>query len=70
MSYSNGTKVKWKWGSGWGTGKVTEVFTEDVEKTIAGTSVKRNASSDQPAYLIQQSDGDEVLKSHSEVEKA
>lgn len=31
-----GSKVEWKWGKGTGTGKVTESFTDDVEKTIEG----------------------------------
>lgn len=68
--YNEGTEVKWKWGSGYGNGKVKEVFTEKVTRTISGTEVTRDASSDQPAYMIQQADGDRVLKSHSEVEKA
>lgn len=29
----------------------------------------RNASEDEPAYLIEQEDGDEVLKSGSELKK-
>ena len=67
--YNVGTNVKWKWGNGWGQGKVTESFTEKVTRSISGTEVTRNASDDEPAYLIQQEDGDRVLKSHSEVEK-
>ena len=68
--YSKGTKVEWSWGNGTGTGKITEVFTSDVTRTIKGTEVTRNASADEPAYLIEQDDGDKVLKSHSEVSKA
>jgi hypothetical protein len=37
-----GTKVKWKWGSGWGNGKVTERFTEKVTRTIKGSEVTRS----------------------------
>lgn len=68
MSFSIGQNVKWKWGNGWGEGKVDEQFTEDVERTIEGTEVKRNASPDDPAYLIKQDDGSRVLKSHGEIE--
>ena len=68
--YSEGTKLEWDWGNGTGTGTVKEVFTDDVERTIDGSKVKRNASSDEPAYLLEQEDGDQVLKSHSEVRKA
>ncbi len=63
-----GTKVKWNWGNGTGQGKVSESFTEKVTRTISGTEVTRNATEDEPAYLIQQEDGAQVLKSHSEVE--
>ena len=68
--YNEGTKVQWEWGNGTGTGTITERFTDDVTRTIKGTEVTRNASADAPAYLIAQDDGDEVLKSHSEVTKA
>lgn len=68
--FAKGTKVEWKWGKGTGTGKVAESFTEDVERTIKGEKIKRKASSDEPAYLIEQEDGGKVLKSHSELEKA
>ena len=67
--YNVGTKVKWKWGTGWGHGQVEESFTEKVTRTIEGNQVTRNASEEEPAYLIEQDDGDRVLKSHSEVEK-
>jgi len=68
--YNKGEKLKWNWGNGTGTGKVKETFTEDVTRTIKGSEIKRKASNDDPAYLIEQDDGDEVLKSHSEVSKA
>ena len=67
--YNVGTKVKWKWGAGWASGKVEERFTDKVSRTIEGNKVTREASDDEPAYLIEQEDGDRVLKSHSEVEK-
>lgn len=63
-----GEKVKWKWGDGYGEGKITERFTEDVKRTIDGNEVTRNASEDEPAFLIEQADGDQVLKSQSEIQ--
>lgn len=69
MSISKGDCVAWDWGNGQGTGTVSKVYTSDVTVTIKGTEVKRNASDDCPAYLIKQDDGDEVLKSASEIEK-
>jgi hypothetical protein len=68
--FETGDKVKWKWGDGYGEGTVREVFTSDVTRTIKGTEVSRNASQESPAYLLQQDDGDEVLKGHSELEAA
>ncbi len=69
MSYDIhiGDKVEWNWGSGTGTGKVTERFTSKVTRTLKGSEVTRDASEDEPAYLIEQDDGDEVLKSASEL---
>ena len=68
--YETGTKVSWEWGSGSAEGEITERFTEEVTRTIKGNEVTRKASSDEPAYMIEQEDGDRVLKSHSEVSKA
>jgi hypothetical protein len=64
-----GSPVRWKWGSGWGEGKIAQRFTERVTRQINGASITRNASEAEPAYLIEQSDGDIVLKSHSEIER-
>ena len=68
--YKPGASVKWNWGEGIGQGKVTDVFTSKVTREIKGTEVTRNASDDEPAYLIEQDDGDQVLKAHSELERA
>lgn len=65
-----GTEVKWKWGDGTAKGEVQEVFHSDVERTINGNEVKREASQDSPAYLIKQDDGSRVLKSSDEVSRA
>ena len=69
-TYSEGTKVKWNWGNGEGTGKIQKSYTEKVTRTIEGNEVTRNADDDNPAYYIEQEDGGHVLKSHSELEKA
>ncbi|MBT8083866.1 MAG: DUF2945 domain-containing protein [Woeseia sp.] len=68
--YDVGEKVKWKWGDGFGEGEITERFTDTVKRTIDGTEVTRKASDDEPAYLVKQEDGDRVLKSHAELQKA
>lgn len=63
-----GDTVKWSWGDGSATGTVKQIYTSKVEKTIKGTEVTRNAVDDEPAYLIEQDDGDQALKSCTEVE--
>ncbi|WP_299291434.1 DUF2945 domain-containing protein [uncultured Mucilaginibacter sp.] len=64
-----GETVHWNYGKGEGEGKVEEIFTEPVEKKIKGTTVKRNASKEEPAALVKQENGNEVLKSESELKK-
>ncbi len=64
-----GDTVSWNWGSGTATGEVTERFTDDVTRTIEGTEVTRNATEDEPAYLIEQADGGRVLKTAGELTK-
>jgi hypothetical protein len=64
-----GTKVKWNWGSGSATGKVKETYTSKVTKVLKGSKVARNGEEGNKALLIEQEDGDEVLKSESEVER-
>lgn len=70
MSLATGDKVQWNWGNGTGTGTIKQIYTDAVTKTIKGTEVTRNATDDDPAYLIEQDDGDRVLKSGSEIEAA
>tara|TARA_Y100000296_G_scaffold54402_1_gene62375 strand:+ start:137 stop:361 length:225 start_codon:yes stop_codon:yes gene_type:complete len=68
--YAVNTEVEWEWGNGSATGNIREKFTSDVERTIKGSSVKREASDSDPAYLIEQDDGSKALKSHSEINKS
>jgi hypothetical protein len=70
MTYSEGTRVEWDWGNGTGSGKVVKKYTQKITLTIKGSEITRNASDDEPAYRIEQEDGDEVLKSESELRKA
>jgi hypothetical protein len=70
QKYRTGTSVEWKWGKGTGTGQIKQSFTDDVERTIESAVIKRKASKEEPAYLIEQQDGGKVLKSHSELTKS
>lgn len=66
-TFDKGDAVRWNWGQGQASGTVVEVFTDRVEKQIKGSTITRNADDDNPAYLIEQEDGDRVLKSQSEL---
>lgn len=69
-SFATNTKVKWSWGNGEATGKVREVHHKKFSKKIKGSEITRNGTEDNPAYLLEQEDGDEIIKLHSELEKA
>ncbi len=68
--FEKGDTVAWSWGTGTATGRVTEVFTSKVTRKIKGKAITREATAEEPAYLIRQEDGDQVLKSGSELHKA
>lgn len=69
-AYSVGDEVKWKWGAHSARGAVAAVHRRKITKIIKGADVTREASEDEPAYTIEQDDGGEVLKSHSELSRA
>jgi hypothetical protein len=50
--YAINTEVEWEWGNGNAIGNIREKFTSDVERSINGSSVKREASESDPAYLM------------------
>jgi hypothetical protein len=62
--------VQWNYGSGTAKGQIKESFKNKVTKTIKGSEVTRNATDEEPAYLVEQEDGDQVLKSESELSDA
>jgi hypothetical protein len=64
-----GDKVHWNWGKSEAEGVIEKKHEEPVEKKIKGTTVKRNASKDNPAYEIKMEKGKSVLKAESELEK-
>lgn len=65
-----GSVVSWKWGEGEAKGKVVETFAESVTKTIKGSEITRNGEKGNKALLIEQEDGDQVLKLESEVKSS
>lgn len=70
QKFQVGQYVNWNFGSGTAKGKIKESFKESVTRTIKGQEITRNATEDEPAYLIEQEDGDRVLKSESEISHA
>jgi hypothetical protein len=68
--FGTGQNVKWNWGTGEGAGKIKERFEREVERTLKGSKIKKKGSEDNPAYLIEQDDGDQVLKLGSELKEA
>ena len=69
-SVQNNQYVQWNWGNGTGKGQVAERFEREVTRTLQGSEITRNGDADNPAYLIRQEDGSEVLKLGSELEAA
>ena len=70
MTFSVGEKVAWDWGNGTGTGTIEKKYTQKITRKIKGSEVTRDASEDDPAFLIEQEDGDQVLKSETDLRKA
>jgi Hypervirulence associated proteins TUDOR domain len=67
--FKKGSKVQWKWLGRTIEGKVEEVFLEPVVKTIKGKRIKRNGSSEKPAYLVRSKADNLALKLESELQK-
>jgi len=67
-SFQKDQYVQWSWGNGTGKGQVKERFEREVTRKLQGSEVTKDGSEDNPAYLIKQEDGDEVLKLGSELE--
>jgi len=65
--FGKGTRVRWKWGKGTAEAKVVEAHTSRLVRTINGHEHVRNGSDDNPAYVLEQDDGQTVLKLHSEL---
>lgn len=62
-----GSNVKWEWGSGEAKGKVIDTYSEKITKTIKGSQITRVGEKGNKALLIEQEDGDKVLKLENEV---
>jgi hypothetical protein len=65
-----GTQVSWKYGTGTATGKIESVHKEPITRKLKGHDITRNGSTDDPALVIVQDNGDKVVKLQSEVKAA
>jgi hypothetical protein len=65
---SPGARVMWSRAGRTAEGVVRKVFTHRLERTMKGAIVTQEACKRDPAYLIEQDDGDTLLKSHSELQ--
>lgn len=65
--HAEGEHVRWKWGAGHAEGTVAERFERRVQRTIEGSTIVKNGSEQNPAYLVVQENGGKALKLHSEL---
>jgi hypothetical protein len=59
--------IGWKWMGRVISGIVEEVYYRPIEKEIKGKMIKRNGSSEKPAYLVKSSAGNYALKLQTEI---
>jgi len=69
-TFRKGQTVSWSWSGGTANGKIKDRYERKVTRKIKGSEITRNGDADNPAYLIKQEDGDEVLKLASELKPA
>lgn len=68
--FRKGQTVSWSWSGRTVTGKIKDRYERKVTRKIKGSEITRNGDADNPAYLIEQEDGDEVLKLATELTAA
>ncbi len=62
-----GDTVAWKWGVGLAQGQVTAINPKRTQISSKGKLITRNGTAQNPAIIIRQATGTEVLKLASEV---
>ncbi|SCZ32567.1 DUF2945 domain-containing protein [Afifella marina] len=67
QTYRKGESVEWRFGGWTSRGRIVEVFTRPVARSLEGHEIVRNADAENPAYLIEQDDESRVMKSHCEL---
>lgn len=69
MKFKKNDKVYWLWMGKKIQGHVVDIFTESITKEIKGKKIKRNGSTESPAYYVQSEAGNFALKLGTEVFK-
>jgi hypothetical protein len=69
-TFRKGQQVVWDWGGGTASGTIKDRYARKVTRKIKGSEITRDGDKENPAYLIEQDDGDEVLKLASELRPA
>lgn len=65
-----GSFVQWTDEDASGRGMIVDRFERRVTQTIRGRRIARHGTAENPAFLIEQSDGAIVLRRRSEVQRA
>jgi hypothetical protein len=69
-AFKVGARVQWSWMGRKVKGTVQKIYTKPVSKILREFEFKRNGSDENPAYLIRTMAGSDVLKGHTELERA
>ena len=69
QKYRRGQHVTWNYAGHIASGQIKEVFKEQVCCKIKGKETTRHGSEAEPANLIVQEDGDQVLMSERKLSK-
>ncbi|SNX84658.1 uncharacterized protein MEPE_03367 [Melanopsichium pennsylvanicum] len=66
---SKGDKVSWSWGSQHPSGTVKDVKDDGAQvKTKKGSTISKDGSKDDPAVVIETSNGNNAVKNASEID--
>lgn len=65
--FKKSSKVQWNWAGSVIEGKVEDVFTTSITKTIKGKKITRHGTPEKPAYLVKSSAGNLALKLETEL---
>jgi len=65
-----GQVVRWKWGTGYGYGRVSKVHVKPTVLRTKGTRIKRHGSPVKPVYTVTQASGARALKTAKQLTKS